>query len=174
MVSHDLRLRRHICWREVWEFQSLGLDPSKGFEILQEVIILRQLAGQLHAVVVSALRNPRNGFDLLHLLIVRRGDTVHEGSNLGAEVRSRDECSEDVLWKDVSEGSCVVLDVIVGNVNVLEAKRQMRRGDRANSPVRLATEHLLLVVGRSDGLDRVTVNVGRLCLDGGNLALRFS
>ena len=51
--------------------------------------------------------------------------------------------------------------------------RQVHRGDRTDSPIRLAAEHLLLIVGGSDGLDRVTVDDSCLCLDGGNLILRF-
>ena len=173
MVAHDLRLRRYVCWREMRVFQSLSLDPSKGFEILQEVIVLRQLGGQLHTVVVSTLRDPRNGLDLFDLLVVRRGDTVHERSDLGTKVRGRDERSEDVLWKDISEGSCIVLDIIVGDMDILKTKRQVGCGDRTDSPVGLAAEHLLFVVGRGDSLDRVTVYIGCLRLDGGNLTLRF-
>jgi len=169
----SLRLRRHVRWREVREFQSLSLDPPQGLEVLQEVIFLRQLGGQLHTIVVSTLRDPRNSLDLLDLFVVRRGDTVHKCGNLGAEIRSRDERSEDILWKDVGEGTCVILDVVVGDVDVLQTKRQMCRGDRADTPVRLAAEHLLLVVGRSDGLDHVTMDVGCLRLDSGNLTLRF-
>ena len=49
----------------------------------------------------------------------------------------------------------------------------MRGGNGPDTPVRLAAEHLLLIVRRRDRLDSVTVHVGGLCLDGSNLALRL-
>ena len=128
-------------------------DPPEGFEVLQQVVVLRY----------STLGYPCNDLDPLDLLVVRGGDTIHKRGNLGAEVRSRDERSEDVLWKDVvGERTCIVLDAVVGGVDVLQTQRQVRGGDCANPPVGFAAEHLLLVVGRSDGLNYVTVDVDRL------------
>ena len=49
----------------------------------------------------------------------------------------------------------------------------MRGGNGPDTPVRLAAEHLLLIVRRRDRLDSVTMHVGGLCLDGSNLALRL-
>jgi len=62
---------------------------------------------------VPKLRDPRNGHDLLDLLILRRGYTIHERGDLGAGVGRREERSEGVLWKDVSERRCIVHDIVV-------------------------------------------------------------
>lgn len=42
-----------------------------------------------------------------------------------------------------------------------------------DTPIRFAAKHLLFVVGRRDGLNRITVNVGGLSLHSGDLTLRL-
>ena len=90
--------------------------------------------------------------------------TVHERGLLGAEARSHDKRSRDVFWKGV-------FDVVVGDVVVLQNKRQVRRRYRADTLIRLAAEHLLVVVGRGDGPNHVTSDGSCLRLD--SLTPRF-
>lgn len=72
MISHELGICGDVSRREVIEFQSLSLDPTKGLQVLQQEIIFRQLVRQLDAVVVATLRHPCNSLDLLNLLVIRR------------------------------------------------------------------------------------------------------
>ena len=45
------------------------------------------------------------------------------------------------------------------DVNVVDTQRQVGRADSSNSPIRLGTKRLLLVVGRGHRLDLVTMTV---------------
>lgn len=40
------------------QLQSLCLDPTKGFEILQEEVVAGQLRGKFDTVIAAALRHP--------------------------------------------------------------------------------------------------------------------
>ena len=57
--------------------------------------------------------------DFFHLFVIRRRGAIQKGSNLSPEVCCSYECSQDVLRKNVSEGRCIVLNVIIRNVYVL-------------------------------------------------------
>ena len=46
----------------------------------------------------------------------------------------------------VRQRGSVVLDIVVGHVDVLQTQGEVRRRDRAHAPVGLAAEHRLLVV----------------------------
>lgn len=55
--------------------------------------------------------------------------------------------------------------------NVLHSKRQVRSRNSPDTPVRLGREHLVLVVRGRNGLDFVSVDVGRLGLNRSDLSL---
>lgn len=122
MVSHQLGLRCDIGWREVVQLQSLGLDPSQGFKILEQEVVTRKLRWEFDAVVVPALRDPDDSLDLLHLLVVRRRSTIQVGGYLCTQVCRCDERAKDVLRQNIGERRSVVLDIIVGDVDVLQTQ----------------------------------------------------
>ena len=104
------------------------------------------LVRQFHTVVATSLRRPGNSLDLLHLLIVGWRDTIQESSDLGTKVGGGDEGAQDVLWQDVGVRQRIVLDIVIGNIDVLQTEREVRGRDSADTPVGFAAENLLLVV----------------------------
>lgn len=105
------------------QLEGLCLDPSEGFQVLQQEVVFGQRRRQLDAVVTSPLWYPCNSLNFLDLLIVWRRGAIQEGSYLRSEVSGSDECAQDVLRQHVSKGCRVVLDIIVGNIDVLQTKR---------------------------------------------------
>lgn len=84
--------------------------------------------------------------DLLYLLVVRRGDAVQESCDLRPKVRRGNEGAQNVLWQHIGIRSCIIFDVVIRDVYVLQPKREMRSRDCADPPVRLAAEYLLFVI----------------------------
>jgi hypothetical protein len=169
--GHDLRLSRDVGRSEMLHLGGLGLDPTQRLEALQQEFMLRQHRRQLDGRVRSSLGDVDDGFDLLDLGVVSGRGSVEVGSDLGSEIGVDDEGLEDVLRDDKGERASVVLDVVIGDKDMLHSEREVGRRDGSDSPVGLGREHLLLVVGRRDGLDLVSVDVGRLGLDRGDLRL---
>jgi len=124
----------------------LSLDPTQRFQILQQVVVLWKLLRQFDGVVVPTLRDPNNGLDFLDLLAVRRRYAVEVCGNLGAKIGVDDKSTQDVLWEDIGKRTCFVLDVVVRDVNVLQSQSKVGGGNGSYTPIRLATEYLLLVI----------------------------
>lgn len=144
----------------------MGLDPSQRLQVLEQIVILRQSRGQFYRIVVAALRHPCNGLerrirhgeetsatkntnlDLLDLLVIRRRNTVQVCSNLSSKICRGDESTKNIPRKNIGIRGSVILDIVVRDVDVLKTKWQMCCRDGTNTPIGLATKHLLLVVGR--------------------------
>ena len=84
--------------------------------------------------------------DLLDLLVIRWRHTVQVRRDLRAQIRRSDERAQDVLRQNIGVRGSIILDVVVGHVDVLQTQGKVRRRDRAHAPVGLAAEHRLLVV----------------------------
>lgn len=108
-----------------------------------------------------------DGLDLDDARVVARLRAEEVRGDGRAQVGGADKVLHDVLGED--EGREVVLDVVVGDVDVLETERDVGRRDGADPPVRLAQEDLVLVRGRRDDVDLVAGDVGGPRLDGGDL-----
>lgn len=137
----------------------LSLDPTQRLQLFQQKVRFRQPGRQLDGIVASTLRNPDDSLDLLDPLVIRRRRPVEVSGNLGTQVGIDDERLQDVLGHDVGQATSVVLDIVVADVNVIDTERQVGRRDGSDSPVRLGAKGLLLVVGRRDGLDLISVAV---------------
>ena len=119
MIRHYFCLGGDISRGEVGDFKGLRFYPAKGFKVLEQKVILRKLRRQFNAVVAASLRNPgyglqretesekqdhrrsRTHLNLLHLLVVRRRDTIQECRYLGSEISSSDERAEDILGQNI-------------------------------------------------------------------------
>ena len=49
-------------------------------------------------------------------------DIGQPSSFLHSEVGGSDECVQDVLWQHESEGCHIILDIIIGNIDMLQTK----------------------------------------------------
>ncbi len=75
---------------------------------------------------ITAFRKSKY-LDFLDLFVVRRGHTIQEGCYLCAEVCSCHEMTKYVLGQNEGVRSGVIFNIVVGNVDVLETKREVRR-----------------------------------------------
>lgn len=119
MFRHKFSLSGDVSRREVGNFEGLSLDPSEGFKVFQEEVFVGEAGWKLDAVVATTLRNPHDSLNLLDLLVIRRGNTIQEGGNLGAQICGCNEGAEYIFGKDIGEGAGVVFDIIVRDVDVL-------------------------------------------------------
>ena len=161
--------RHATClWRELRQFIGLGVNPAKGLELTQ-VLVLWQSLGHVDSLMRAPLRWHDNAPNLLDLTIVRRRDAVEVATNLRAQIGDGDELLEDILGQNV--GVAVLLNIIRAHVDVVGAKVEIGRGDGTHSPLRLTTEMLLLVVGGGGGDDLLAVLIHCLRGGGGELGL---
>ena len=114
MFRHEFCLGGNIGRREVGNFECLGFNPPERFEIFQEEVFTGEAGWKLNVIVATTLRDPYDGLDLLDLFIVRRRNTVQEGSDLGAQICGCNKGAQDVFGKDVGKGAGIVFDIIVG------------------------------------------------------------
>lgn len=109
--------------------------------------------------------------NLFDLFVVWGRDTIKVSSDLGAEVGTRDEGTENVFGYDIGEGSSVILDIVVRYVDMLQAEGKMGGGDGTNTPVGLAAEGGVSVIRRRHYLQSISMDVGGLRLHCSDLAL---
>ena len=91
--------------------------------------------------------NVGTDLDLFDLFVIWRRGTIQERSHLCSEVCCYDKRAKDIPWKNVCERSGVVLDIVVGDIDVLQSKRKMCCRNGTHTPVRFTAEDLLLVIG---------------------------
>lgn len=114
---------------------------------------------QFNSVVASPLRDPHNSLDLLDLLVIGGRRPVQVSGNLSPQIGIDNKRLENVFRHDKRQATDIVLDIVVGHVNVVDTKGQVGRRNGSDSPVRLGAKRLLLVVGRRDSLDLISVTI---------------
>ena len=77
------------------------------------------------------------------LRVVRRGDAIDVGGDLGAQIGDADELLEHVLGHDIGEAR--LPDVLAVHVDVVDAQVQVGGRYGTHTPVRLGPKHRLLV-----------------------------
>lgn len=94
-----------------------GMDDAQGFES-GEVLVLRELVGELDVARVADLGDHDDSADFFDLVVVGWGGAVEVAGDLDAKVGDGDEAFEDVLRHDVRVVT-VFADVVRGNVDVV-------------------------------------------------------
>ena len=158
VVGHHFGVGGDVLRRELRQLVGLRVHPAERLQILQ-VLVLRQLIGQVNRLVRAPLRRHHDAADLLHLRIIRRADSVQVSGDLRSQIRNGHELLQHVLGQDVSVAR--LLDIVRRHVDVVGADVQVGGRNGSDAPLRLGTERLALVVGRRARDDLVSVLVDR-------------
>ena len=151
-------MRRYVLRRQLRQLVRLRVHPAERLQVF-EVLVLRQLDGQVDRLVRSPLRRHHDAANLLHLRIVRRTDAVQVAGDLGAQVRNGHKLLQHVLGQNVRVAR--LLDVVRRHVDVVGAQVEVGGRNGPDAPLRLGAERLRLVVGRRARDDFVAVFVDR-------------
>lgn len=81
IICHYLRVRSYVLWGELRQFIWLSVYPAQRLHLL-EVLVLWQLARQVHGLMGAPLRSHDDASDLLYLGVIGRTDTIQVSSNL--------------------------------------------------------------------------------------------
>ena len=155
-----------LCGVGMNRVEKTDVDDSDNLEI-GEKRMRREVVDELDRSLTSSLRDHRDRLDLDDSRIVRSDRSEQITGDGRTQVGGADERLHDVLGEN--ERRQVVLDVVVGDVDVLESKGNVGGGDGSDPPVSLAREDLLLVLSRRDYLDLVSGDVRRSSLNGSDL-----
>lgn len=131
----------------------------------------RQIVDQFNRSLTRSLWYHRHRLDFNHSRVVGRYSTKQVSCNRRAKIGGADERLHNVLRED--ESWQVVLDVVVGHVDVLKSQWNVGRRDGSNPPIRLTREDLLFVRRSRHNLNLVSLDIGRSSLDRRDLVGSF-
>ena len=156
-------------WHESTGVSGEGVDPPKGLQIPQE-LVLGEGGGKVDLLMVTSLGSHHDAMDFTNKWII--GGTcsaIHEAPYLSPQIGDDNESLEEVLGKDICKAP--LGNILTIHIQVVRTEGKIDGSNGTSTPIRTTGKLTLLIVAGGSSNDLITMNVCRPSGHGGELVL---